>query len=108
MGRLVGVAGLHRTDFAVPKSEVGYWSRVSTAGSGFISEAVRALADLAFGTLGVVRLEAVIDEANAASRRVAERCGFALEGIHRHDRRAADGGLRNTCIYARLAAAAPP
>jgi len=36
---------------------------------------------------------------------VAERCGFELEGVLRHERRAPDGSLRNTCIYARLAAA---
>ena len=107
-GRFLGGTGLHRIDWTLRGFEIGYWRRTGCGAQGYVTEAVRALADLAFGTLGVVRLEAVIDEANAASRRVAERCGFALEGIHRHDRRAADGGLRNTCIYARLAAAAPP
>jgi len=42
------------------------------------------------------------DVANLASRRMAERCLFALEGILRQERRANDGSLRNTCIYARL------
>jgi RimJ/RimL family protein N-acetyltransferase len=42
------------------------------------------------------------DVANLASRRVAERCLFALVGILRQERRATDGSLRNTCVYARL------
>ena len=48
------------------------------------------------------RVELVTDEQNLASRKVAERCGFELEGIHRNVQRAPDGSLRNSCIYARL------
>ena len=42
------------------------------------------------------------DVVNLTSRRVAERCLFALVGILRQERRASDGSLRNTCVYARL------
>jgi RimJ/RimL family protein N-acetyltransferase len=104
-GALVASTGLHRIVWATPKVEIGYWCRTSRAGNGFISEAVAALADYAFAQLGAVRVEIVTDEENIASRKVAERCGFALEGLLRHERRAPDGTLRNTCIYARLGAA---
>ena len=33
----------------------------------------------------------------------SERCGFVLEGIHRHAQRAPDGALRDMAMYARLA-----
>ncbi len=101
-GELVGCAGLHRPVWATPQLEVGYWCRSSHSGRGFISEAVRTLTTLAFETLGVVRLELLCDADNPASRRVAERCGFELEGILRHERRAPNGELRNTCVYARI------
>lgn len=101
---LVGVAGLHRTDWAIPKTEVGYWVRTSRSGNGFVGEAVRALVDYAFASLGAMRVELVTDEENTASRRVAERCGFQLEGTLRNERRSPAGDLRNTCIYARCAA----
>lgn len=104
-GQLVGAAGLHRTVWATPKTEIGYWGRVSRANEGLVSEAVGAMTRYAFDHLRAVRVEIVTDEANMPSRRVAERCGFLLEGIHRNERRAPDGTLRHTCVYARVAAA---
>ena len=101
-GQLVGATGLHRTVWAIPKTEIGYWGRVSRAGNGFIGEAVLALADYAFARLGAVRVEIITDEENTAARRVAERCQFVLEGILRNERRAPDGTLRNTCLYGRI------
>ena len=100
--RLLGTVGLHRTVWQTPKTEVGYWIRTSSAGQGYVSEAVRAMLELAFGTLQMARVELITDEDNAASRRVAERCGFVLEGTLHNERRAPDGSLRHTCVYARL------
>lgn len=101
-GQLVGAAGLHRMVWATPKAEVGYWGRTSRSRNGFISEAVVALTTYAFKHLRAVRVELITDEENAESRRLAERCQFRLEGILRNERRAPDGGLRNTCCYSRL------
>jgi RimJ/RimL family protein N-acetyltransferase len=56
----------------------------------------------AFDQLGAQRVELVVDDRNIASRKVAERCGFVLEGVLRNVLRDPEGILRNTCIYARL------
>jgi RimJ/RimL family protein N-acetyltransferase len=101
-GRLVGSMGLHRTDWDVPKTEVGYWIRTSEAGKGYVAEAVQALVEWALNQLGAQRVELVAEDRNVASRKVAERCGFALEGVLRNVMRGPDGSLRNSCIYARL------
>lgn len=101
-GQMVGVVGLHRMVWATPKCEVGYWGRTPRAGNGFISEAVEALSRYAFDHLGAVRLELITDEDNRPSRKLAERCQFALEGVLRHERRSPAGELRNTCVYARF------
>ena len=77
-GRLVGSVGLHRTDWEVPKTEVGYWVRTSAAGNGYITEAVQALVACAFDQLGAQRVELIADEENVPSRKVAQRCGFEL------------------------------
>jgi hypothetical protein len=103
-GQLVGAAGLHRMVWATPKAEVGYWGRTSRIGNGFITEAVSAITEYAFDHLHAARVELITDEENKESRRLAERCQFKLEGILRNERRAPDGALRNTCIYARLSA----
>lgn len=101
-GRLVASAGLHRTVWQTPKSEVGYWCRTGATGQGFVTEAVEALARYAFRHIRAVRVELFTDERNTASRRVAERTGFVLEGILRDERRAPDASLRSTCVYARF------
>lgn len=105
-GRLVASIGLHRTDWELPKTEVGYWVRSSEAGKGYATEGVMALTDWALGGLGAKRVSLVTAELNRAARAVAERCGFLLEGILRNDMRAPGGELRHTCLYARFPATA--
>jgi RimJ/RimL family protein N-acetyltransferase len=96
----VGGTGLHRFDWAVPKFEVGFWGRNRYRGHGLISEAVRGAVAFAKRELTARRLECFSDEQNNASRRVAERCAFVLEGIMRNERVDPDGTLRSTCVYA--------
>ncbi len=100
-GGLRGVVGLHRPEWTTPKAEIGYWGHSGHAGQGCVSEGVLAVAALAFEQLGLARLELITDQANEPSRRLALRCGFGLEGTLQHERRAPDGTLRNTCVYAR-------
>jgi RimJ/RimL family protein N-acetyltransferase len=96
---------LHRIDWAVPKFEIGYWVRTPLAGQGYVSEMVHALRAMAFETLNAERVEIRCDNANERSWRVAERCGFTLEGVLRRDSRAPDGSVRDTRVYARVRAA---
>ncbi len=103
-GRLVASVGLHRTDWSLPKTEVGYWVRTSEVGKGYASEAVNALTAWALEGMGATRVALVTDEFNVGSRAVALRCGFRLEGILHHEARSPDGRLRNTCVYANLPA----
>ncbi|WP_422012374.1 GNAT family N-acetyltransferase [Roseateles sp.] len=101
-GRLLGGTGLHRIDWAVRRFEIGYWVRPEAAGQGHVSEAVRLLTALAFGTLGARRVEIRCDTRNLKSRAVAERCGFALEGVLRSNVLGVDGHPRDTAVYARI------
>lgn len=102
-GRLVGATGLHRPDWSLPKMDIGYWCRTSATGRGLVGEAVTALTHYAFAQVGAVRVELITDAQNLKSRRIAERCGYQLEGLLRRHRRGADGTLRDTCIYAHVA-----
>lgn len=102
-GTLVGCAGVHRVEWEVPKCEIGYWCRTSMVGNGYITEAVRGLVGLALAEFNAQRIEIMTDDANEPSWRVCERAGFQLEGTLRRDRRAPDGTLRDTRIYAYLA-----
>ena len=53
------------------------------AGHGYTTEAVQLLVDYLFGSKKQHRIHLVIVPENAASRRVAEKCGFVLEGTAR-------------------------
>ncbi|WP_107772748.1 GNAT family N-acetyltransferase [Nocardioides sediminis] len=53
------------------------------AGRGFVTEAVQLLVDYLFGTKKEHRIHLVIVPENGASRRIAEKCGFVLEGTAR-------------------------
>jgi len=105
-GRLVASAGLHRTDWSLPKTEVGYWVRTGETRKGYASECVAVLASWALDSLGAKRVELVTDEKNTGSRAVAERCGFRLEGVLHNVMQAPDGTMSHRCIYARLPIAA--
>jgi [ribosomal protein S5]-alanine N-acetyltransferase len=52
-------------------------------GQGFMTEAVQLLVDYLFGAKKEHRIHLIIVPENAASRRVAEKCGFTLEGTVR-------------------------
>jgi RimJ/RimL family protein N-acetyltransferase len=100
----VAGSGLHRIDWSVPKFEIGYFVRTSMAGKGYVTEVVHAMERLAFETLSAERVEIRCDDANERSWRVAERCGFKLEGVLRCDSRGTDGAVRDTRVYSRVRA----
>jgi ribosomal-protein-serine acetyltransferase len=52
--------------------------------------------------LGARRVELTADTRNAASRRVAEKSGFVLEGILQRSRRDNAGELADSCLCARV------
>jgi [ribosomal protein S5]-alanine N-acetyltransferase len=53
------------------------------AGHGYTTEAVQLLVDYLFATKKQHRIHLVIVPGNEASRRIAEKCGFMLEGTAR-------------------------
>lgn len=98
----VGSSGLHRIDWEVPRFEIGYWLRTSFTGRGYMTEAVRGVAAFAFDELEAKRVEIKCDPKNTKSVRVAERCGFRLEGELRNSEKSPSGELRNTLVFSML------
>jgi ribosomal-protein-alanine N-acetyltransferase len=99
-GELVGAIGLHVVP-AHRRAEVGYWIGVDRWGQGFASEALRAMLDFGFSTLGLNRIEAHVFPGNPASRRVLEKLGFRFEGLLRQHV-VKDGVPLDGLFYARL------
>ncbi|ASR38111.1 GCN5 family acetyltransferase [Prauserella marina] len=60
---------------------VGYWVSSELAGGGVATAAVALLADHAFTSAGLHRLEATVRPENGASVRVLTKAGFRQEGL---------------------------
>ena len=102
---LIGGSGLHDPDWNVPKFEIGYWQHVDYGGHGYMTEAVNAIADLAFCQLGANRLQLECYPHNERSVRVAERCGFQLEArLANYRRHHQTNVLHDWLIFVRLPA----
>ncbi len=73
---LIGIVGIK----GGPEPMLGYWLGRPHWGQGLMTEAARALVDAAFAYGPVEALHASVRVVNPASRRVLEKCGFALQG----------------------------
>ncbi|HET7040720.1 MAG TPA: GNAT family protein [Gemmatimonadales bacterium] len=82
-GRLVGgvvcwyIQPYHRS------CELGYWLAPAERGEGVVTRSMRVVIGRMFTVEGVHRIELQCAVHNEASRRVAERLGFELEGVRR-------------------------
>ncbi|MFF0342267.1 GNAT family N-acetyltransferase [Kribbella sp. NPDC004875] len=73
-------------------AEVGYWTAPAARGRGVAPEAVRAVCRWGFDVRGLELIEWRAEVGNHASRRVAQKAGFLMEGqlrkrlVHRGQR----------------------
>lgn len=83
-GRIAGFFNLNEVVRGPFQNAYAGWSvNAELAGQGYATEGVRALLDVAFGSLGLHRVQANIVPRNVRSIRVAEKCGLRLEGVAR-------------------------
>ncbi len=79
-GRFVGDCGLTWQPVGGRRVlEVGYHTVTAMQGRGYATEAARVCVDLAQAEVGESHVVAIINPANAASRRVGEKLGMRLE-----------------------------
>jgi len=80
---LIGMASLHRIDWARRAAGLGYWVRSTCDGKGYATEAAAELLRHAFVDLELHRVEVLVAVDNRASHRVAEKLGCRREGLAR-------------------------
>ena len=100
-GRTVGVVNFYRHHDGM--AGLGYILDKALWGKGYVSEAIDAALDHGFGTLNLHRIWLEIDPRNHASIRVAQKCGFAAEGVARKSF-LLDGVYLDSLYYAMLRA----
>jgi ribosomal-protein-serine acetyltransferase len=82
-GKLCGIINCCPIDWPNKASYLEYWLGASHQGKGIMTMSCRAVVEHLFGTMDLHRLTIRCAAANHRSRAVAERLGFALEGISR-------------------------
>jgi RimJ/RimL family protein N-acetyltransferase len=87
-GRIVGDVGLSVADGEPGVIKVGYTIDPAFQGLGYATEAIRALVEYAFETLGAEVVRAHASAENAPSIRVAEKIGMRL--VERFEHREGD------------------
>lgn len=66
---------------ALRGAHIGYWIDSRYANRGITSRAVNLVTGFAFEALGIHRIEINLRPENAASKRVAEKCGYTFESV---------------------------
>jgi len=82
-GALAGVIGQHYLDSLNRRTELGYWLDAAHQGRGIVTRSTARLTDYAFAKQDCNRVILHCAAGNVKSRAIAERLGFAQEGILR-------------------------
>jgi ribosomal-protein-serine acetyltransferase len=86
-GRLIGGAGIINLG---KDPEIGYWLIEQAAGKGIMTRVAKALTHFGIETLKLPQIIIMAHPENIASNKVAEKCGYTLQGQKNLDR-----GFRN-------------
>ena len=100
-GEKMGVVAYYFYKAEHKKAEVGFWIFPQYWNKGFISEALKAVINYCQTEKRIHRLEAFVEEGNAASSKVLEKAGFQYEGTMR-DCEIKDGRYISLHVYALL------
>ncbi len=79
-GRIAGLVGYHRIDWANHLTSIGYWLAEEYQGLGLMTQSCQALVDHAFAALNLNRVVIACATGNARSRAIPQRLGFTHEG----------------------------
>lgn len=101
--RLIGKVNLYLFSRRNRRAEIGYVLGHRYWGLGLMSEAIGAVLDFGFDTLGLHRIEADVDPEHDASLALLDKFGFAREGRFR-ERWNVHGEWRDSVMLGLLAA----
>lgn len=101
-GELLAGVVIRDIDTVYGVGEVTCWTQPQHRGKGILPTALNAAVNWAFGGLELHRIQYRHAEANKASQRIAEKCGFTFEGRLREAQMVDDQRV-DMMLYARLA-----
>ena len=96
---LIGHISVREIDWTVPKGELAYFVFSDFSGHKYSYEALKAFRDYCINEKEMLRIFMKIAPDNIASKKVAEFCGFELEGLLRNDYRKRQEILTDMLLY---------
>tara|TARA_A100001015_G_C15022274_1_gene728600 strand:- start:73 stop:639 length:567 start_codon:yes stop_codon:yes gene_type:complete len=99
-GTLIGMCGYKTNTPFIEGYEIGYWLSYTHIGQGYMSEAVKVVADFCFTQKSAQRVWAWVLKENEPSRKVLERCNFIYEARLRNAGKTPAGAVCDKLIYA--------
>jgi ribosomal-protein-alanine N-acetyltransferase len=97
-----GVISFHTIDLGNHCAELGYWITAPSRGKGIGTTAAKLITEYGFTTMGFRRIEALVDVANEASKKLLTAAGYNLEGIMCKKVTRADGSQKDMALFAKL------
>ncbi len=101
---LVGFIDIKNIDWNIPKGELGCFMDAKYAGKGLSKQAFSIFTEHCFQELKFKKMFLRTHESNTAAKKLAESCGFQIEGILRRDYKTSEGELVDLLYYGKIAA----
>lgn len=98
----VGYIDVKSIDWDIPKAEIGYFIDKKYTGKGITANALNLIIYHFFNELKFVKLLLRIHQDNTLSRRVADKCGFTIEGTIRKDYKKTNGEIVDFLYYGKI------
>ncbi len=101
-GKLIGSCGFNMWELAgAYRGEIGYDLGREFWGHGYMSETLRMVLPYGYETMGLNRIEALVDPRNRASKALLQAFGFQEEGLLR-DYQKTEAGFVDLLMYSLL------
>lgn len=98
----VGYIDLKRISWNIPKGELGCFFDEDYAGKGIATKALQLATDYFFHELGIKKLFLRTHPDNTSARKLAEKCGFEIEGLIRCDHITTAGEIVDLLYYGKV------
>jgi len=99
---IIGFMDLKNLDWNIPKSEMGVYVDEDYASKGLTTKAFRLFCEFCFEEYKFKKLFLRTHPTNLAARKIAEKCGFEVEGIIKRDYKTTSGEIIDLVYYGRL------
>ncbi|MCX6319717.1 MAG: GNAT family protein [Bacteroidetes bacterium] len=99
---LAGFLDIKNIDWNIPKGELGCFIDKDYVNEGVATKALKLFMDHCFENYGFKKLFLRTHESNHSAKKLAESCGFIVEGILRSDYKTTTGELVDLLYYGKL------